>query len=181
MNVPGFSWVNIEEQAPHVRQLFFSSLIKDPQIDLNDFICSSQIVWSINSSCGMVVTRTISHNRQITENPYGLVPQSKIPEINKYISEVYNTAFFIPKLQLYWYPAIYLFFVLFGSILLSTWMKVKNGFLFCVPSVIQSIILALVSLNAADFRYQYGVYLIGMFSLGIVLLSINTRFSPKSV
>lgn len=128
----------------------------------------------------MVVTRTISHNRQITENPYGLIPLSKIPEVNKYLTEAYNTAFFIPKLQLYWYPAVYLIFIIAGSIMLSTWMKVKNGYLFCVPAVIQSIILALVSLNAADFRYQYGVYLIGIYCLGIILISINNHFDVKT-
>ena len=178
-SVPGFTWSRLAENSVEVRSLFFKLLLKEPQININNVICASQIVWNIRGSCGMVVTRTISHNRQITENPYGLIPQSKIPEANKYLTEVYNTAFFIPKLQLYWYPAIYLIFIIAGSIMLSSWMKVKNGYLFCVPAVIQSVILALVSLNAADFRYQYGVYLLGMYSLGIMLISINTRFSVK--
>lgn len=179
-SVPGFTWTRLAEHSEEVRSLFFKLLLKDPQININNVICASQIVWNIRGSCGMVVTRTISHNRQITENPYGLIPLSKIPEVNKYLTEAYNTAFFIPKLQLYWYPAVYLIFIIAGSIMLSTWMKVKNGYLFCVPAVIQSIILALVSLNAADFRYQYGVYLIGIYCLGIILISINNHFDVKT-
>lgn len=179
MGTQGFSWVRISENSKEANQLFFKLLLKEPSIDLQDLVCSSQIVWSINSSCGMVVTRTISHNRQITDNPYGLFPQSKIPTANEYLTNLYNTAFFISKLQFYWYPAIYLTVLIVGSILLSIWKKIKKGYLFCVPAIIQSIILALVSLNAGDFRYQYGVYLLGLFSLGLLIISINTRFEEK--
>ena len=110
-SVPGFSWIRLAENSSVVRSLFFKLLLKNLKSILRNVICASQIVWNIRGSCGMVVTRTISHNRQITENPYGLVPRSKIPEVNKYLTDLYNTAFFIPKLQLYWYPAIYLIIV----------------------------------------------------------------------
>ena len=178
-SVPGFSWIRLAENSSDVRSLFVKLFIKEPQINLqrSGLFFTNRLEYQ--GSCGMVVTRTISHNRQITENPYGLVPRSKIPEANKYLTDLYNTVFFIPKLQLYWYPAIYLIIVLASSGLLSIWKKIKKGYLFCVPVVIQSIVLALVSLNAADFRYQYGVYLLGLFSLGLILISINTRFAEK--
>ena len=50
---------------------------------------------------------------------------------------------------------------------------------FSVPAVIQSLMLALVSLNAADFRYQYGIYLLGLYSIGLLVIAVNSRFSKS--
>ena len=178
-SVPGFSWERLANHPTEVKSLFLKLLVKEPQIDLQDLVCSSQIVWAYKGSCGMVVTRTISHNRQITDNSYGLIPQPIIPQATIHLTNLYNTMFFIPRLQFYWYPVLYLLVLILGSVLFTSWKGIPYGYLFSVPAVIQSLVLALVSLNAADFRYQYAIYLLGLYSIGLLVIAVNSRFSKS--
>ena len=42
-SVPGFTWSRLAEHSVEVRRLFFILLLKDPQININNVICASQL------------------------------------------------------------------------------------------------------------------------------------------
>lgn len=162
-----------------IKNIFIGLAFKEPGVELQHLKCVSQPVWNIGGSCGVWLTNIISHNRLVAENSYGIRADSKFPSIKKYLMDVYMYLYNTQKLRFYWYPIIYLILAIIGSITLSFWYGKKKAILFAVPALIQSVILALFNVNATDFRYQYGVILIGLFSLGLIILAINQKFMAQ--
>jgi hypothetical protein len=174
--VPNFSYGKVAEYSSEVRRLFIKLAIKEPGIELKHIACVSQLVWKSYGSCGFWVSNIISENRLIAENPYGIREDSQFPQVKKWLLTQYDFLYRTVKFRFYWYPIYYLILVVLGSFSLMYWYGEKKSLLFTVPSVFQSLILALVNVSAFDFRYQYGVYLVGLFSLGLIILSINKHF-----
>ncbi len=179
-SVPGFSWGRLADHPTETRSLFLMLLAKEPMSTCRIWPAARRSSGRIKAPAEWWSPERSATTARSPIIPTGLVPQPVLPQANVYLTNLYNTVFFIPRLQFYWYPVIYLILVILGSILLSIWKGIRNGFLFCVPAVIQSLVLALVSLNAADFRYQYGVFLLGLFSLGLIAIAVNSRFSKKA-
>jgi hypothetical protein len=175
-HAPNFSYGKVAEYSTEVRQLFIKLAIKEPGIELNHIACVSQLVWKSYGSCGFWVSNIISENRLIGDNPYGIREDSQIPQVKKWLLSQYDFLYRTGKFRFYWYPIYYLILVVLGSFSLMFWYGEKKSLLFTIPSVFQSLILVLVNVSAYDFRYQYGVYLVGLFSLGLIILSINKHF-----
>jgi hypothetical protein len=78
---------------------------------------------------------------------------------------------------LLWKPAVYLYLLIFVVAVFAIRLRNWHGMLFALPAILQSGILFLVN-PAQDFRYQYPVYLIGLFS--VLLLFIRQPDSATS-
>ena len=154
---PGFSWERLANHPTEVKQAYSSSCwSKNHRSTCRIWSVHSQIVWAYKGSCGMVVTRTISHNRQITDNSYGLIPQPIIPQANHPPDKPIQHDVFYPQAAVLLVPGtLPACFDYLAPSSFTSWKRIQYGYLFSVPAVIQSLVLALVSLNAADFRYQY--------------------------
>ena len=66
-------------------------------------------------------------------------------------------------------PAFYLFLSIYCTGLLAFRRKNWKLILFLVPVVLQSLTLLLVNISQA-YRYQYGVVLVGLISIGFLFL-----------
>ena len=171
-----FSYEKVAEHSMKIKSLFVKLALEEPGVEFNHIACVSQLVWKSYGSCGFWVSNIISENRLIGENPYGILENSQLPQAKKWLLSAYDFFYRTVKFRFYWYPVYYLILVVLGSLTLMYWFGEKKSLLFAVPSVFQSFILALVNVSAHQFRYQYGVYLVGLFSLGVIILSINKHF-----
>jgi hypothetical protein len=70
-------------------------------------------------------------------------------------------------------PAIYLILGLYSTLFFALRKREARFNLFMLPAVINSLVLMVVNLSV-NFRYQYGVYLVGLFSIGLLILGLYT-------
>lgn len=165
----------------HSRHLgmFFQLALRNPGVELKHWLCSSGLVWRVCVEC-----TTLYHNieivngdvRWIEKNPYGVSEQSRLPWLTLPLAEwvVWSSTYGAGVL---WSAggALHVFLVIWGIVSLQrrswTW-----GVAVGVVPILQSLIMALVNISS-DFRYQYGVFLIALFSLGMLWMGKTARSS----
>lgn len=159
-----------ENHSRHL-SLFLQLALRNPRVELQHWICSSGLVWRVCLEC-----TTLYHNiemdnygnvRWINENPFGVKEQSLVPSLVKPLSRwvIWSSTH---GAGIFWSVggALYVFLVIWGITALQrrSWKwALQVG---AVP-VLQSLIMAVVNISS-DFRYQYGVFLIALFSLGLI-------------
>ena len=164
---PGYSEERNGKNAEKIRALFFRLLIKEPLVEINHQVCISSLVWEIPSRCKSVLFFPYDHS--IFEKT-SLLP-ALIPGFSKVLSALRDNV----QVNALVSPAIYLILGLYATFFFSLRKRDMRFNLFMVPAGINSLVLMVVNLSA-NFRYQYGVYLVGLFSIGLLILGL---FTPK--
>jgi hypothetical protein len=164
---PGYSEERNGENAEKLRTLFFRLLVKEPFVEINHQVCISSLVWEIPSRCKSVLF--FPYDLSIFEKT-SLLPEL-IPGFNKVLSSFRDDV----RVNALVSPAIYLILGLYATFFFSLRKRDLRFNLFMIPAGINSLVLMVVNLSA-NFRYQYGVYLVGLFSIGLLILGF---FTPK--
>ncbi len=128
---------------------------------LYDYRCRRSMEWIIYDPYGDVYNP--SHAEYwIDANPFGIVPDSKLPALREYISAWVSRTAHNPKLSwLIWRPALYLYLFLFVVFMIVLRTRCWKYLLMAAPVLIQSVLFTLIPL-APNFRYHYAVYLVSM-------------------
>jgi len=164
-------------QDKHLR-MFIDLALRDPMVEIKHMICSSSLVWRVcNDQCGYIghfIVDKRDHYQWVEPNPYGIVEASLLPGLVNPLAG-YVTATSTP-IWVYWVwsPAFYLYFGLFSVVLFALWQRSWKSTLIAVPILVQSAVM-LVATISTDFRYQYSVYLMGLFCFGLIILMIANR------
>ncbi len=165
------------------RKLALDLFLRDPAVDIQHTICSSELVWRfINNQCYMKSTHGFNswipgEVSWVLNNNVGLKDDSKIPElVQPYVDALRTFGFRDDFLVVYLRPAVYFYLGLFFALVLVIRNNDYRASLIVIPTIVQSLILFLVS-YAPAIRYQYSTYLVGMFLIGIIFLP---RLNPEN-
>ncbi|MAT43014.1 MAG: hypothetical protein CL609_11770 [Anaerolineaceae bacterium] len=161
-----------EKTLDQTTQLFFDTLKKDPWVNIRHQLCASELVWRLYPTT-YTFTNDFGHIGQtdeyiwISENEYGIREAPKLPDLNRVMMKYFfwsqdHTLVYV----LTWRPALYLYLSIISITMFAWKWHLKRFLLVAAPLILQSATLMLVNL-AQDFRYQYGVVLIGFFCLSL--------------
>jgi hypothetical protein len=159
--------------------------LKDPLVDLRHMACAGQLVWSLQSSCPDVIRTGIiplvghmdpETSFSILPNPMRFASASKIPGLirfaNTYLQIFSNNLIHYINFTM----PIYLYLTIYCTALLAVRKKDWRILLFAAIIIIQSITLLLINISQT-YRYQYGVFLVGLISIGFLFIPIQTNRS----
>jgi hypothetical protein len=163
------AWINQNPKVPYI--LALQLFMKDPWVDVQHTLQTSQYVWRLVSECdittapymlGWWVYPDLGSLVNITQN-------SQIPSVVPYFRNLVVYKAYRLKDILIWSPALYLYLGLFCVILFRLRRKDWKYLIIYIPSILQSLVIMAFTL-AVQFRYQYSVYLIAMWCLGLLFL-----------
>ena len=153
--------------------------LKDPSVDLRHMACAGQLVWRVGSSCPDLITNglfPLSDSEDPVESYkvyyLSFEADSRLPWLIRYANpylQVFSTGFLH---EIIFSPAIYLYVTIFCSTLLAVRKRRWTFMLFLAPALIQSIVLFLINVAPA-IRYQYGVVLVGLLSIGFLFVPVE--------
>jgi hypothetical protein len=166
----GYSDTRNAENSFAILKLFWSLAIREPLVEINHQKCVSSVVWALPSKCGLYWLNPKSQTSWIDTNSYQLQENSQLKSLLPFLSSLLIGMKSDPTSIVLISPSLYLFFLIFVLIFFSVKQHEKKIYLFGLPAIIQSFTILFISLSS-DFRYQYCVYLVGVFSIGLFLLS----------
>jgi len=173
---PNFDPQKTVQYSIELKELFFKLVLKEPLLEFKHITCVSNFIWSFEKSCDVRVSLIISQESSVSPNSFGITQESKIPIFRDWLLNIYQVLFIVDRFTIYWFPVIYLSLVVISSIMLHFWVIPKKAFLFAIPSLVQSMVLFVTNVSGNSYRYQYGVCLVGMLSIGLAIYAINLRF-----
>lgn len=163
------NWREINRNSYKIRKLYFDLLIRNPKVNISEFICRSSIIWRITQ----FPDGYTNYIPLLLENDYSPIynqpikgkdiPQqvlrmnTKLPLLQKQLSSIYKLSTF--GLKNIWRPAIYLYMIIWVSVILS--LRYKNWKYLCLsfPLIMHSLFLIL-TISSQNVRYQYPTILI---------------------
>jgi hypothetical protein len=172
-NAQGFSDARNEVNFKDIQKLEWQLALKEPGVEIAHQLCISAIVWEIPNHC---VNRTLlpaSVKDWVRTNQLNLKEDSLIPGLLPWLSGILLAIQKEPNLNGLLSPSIFLFQVVFISIFTAIKRHSPKIILFAIPALLQSAVLAVVNISD-NFRYQYGVVLIGLFSLGLLIYALTS-------
>lgn len=169
--VEGFSWDKVAANSSAIQKLSLDLAFRYPLTDIQHILCASSLVWEIPARCGELEgDPPYSETYWIADNPFGLEENSLLPgfssKLIRFIRIYRKADNWIPTRS----PAVLLYSFIFCTSILAIRRKSSATLLFLVPGIVQSIFMALVNLAGDQFRYQYPVYLLGLFALAFLFL-----------
>ena len=169
--VEGFTWDAVAKNSAGVRKTALSLALRHPLTEIKHTLCSSSLVWEVPGRCGELEgDPPYSETNWIAENTLGLHAESLLPDFSiiliRSIRQFRKSDLSIPFRS----PAISLYLLIFCVGILAYRKRSGKYLLILLPGMIQSMIMVLVNLAGDQFRYQYPVYLLGLFALGFLFL-----------
>jgi hypothetical protein len=165
--------LRIKKSIFEIRRLFLKLVIKEPWIEIQHQACVSSIIWEIPHQCVVVSYLPFSSSSWTHSALKELKENSQLPSLAPRLTGglllIERNEFF----RLLITPAVYLLFGVFCTFFSAFRLKRIELPLFAFPGIIQTIVIILASVSS-EFRYQYGIILIGQFSLGLLVLSLCT-------
>ena len=161
------------------RRLTINLFIRDPIVDIEHLLCAGEMAWRFeHNRCYMKSTHGFyswfeGNTGWIGENDFGLNQDSKFADlVQPYADYLRNFGFLDEMLVFFLKPAFYFYLsiLLIGVVYIRSknWKIVLIG----VPVIFQTLLLLLINF-APVFRYFYGTYLVGLFSIGLAFLPVN--------
>jgi hypothetical protein len=174
---PNYPGLSTTVQGPAIRKLFITLAIKEPLVELNHLKCISSIVWRSPGFCGANTLLPAGRTLWIIGVPVKYFSEnSLIPSLQKPLSAFLVALRVNPSFTLFVSPGVYLSFGIFATVIFSIRRKNWKGLLFILPIVIQSVTFVLIN-TSDNFRYHYGVYLVGLFGIGLLILALEVSSS----
>lgn len=164
-------------------QIFLDLLVRDPKMELTHWKCVSSFVWQVlDSKTGhlMIYRDDNGKVRWVETNPFGIQESSRISRMVEPFFRFLKWSDESPRMYWFWGPAIYLYLTLFMVAVLALRARSLKVLLVGVPAAVQSLVLMVVAI-APDFRYQYSVYLMGLFSLALLWMPIERQAERENL
>ena len=172
-HAPSFSEPRFAQESGTILRLFLLLAAKEPDVEARHFVCVSSLIWELPSRCKLNIEPLPSGEiRWITHNQLGLQEQSLLPTMVHPLTLLDWRISQAPFDILFYTPALFLYLAFYCTSLFALRKKNWKGMLFLAPALIQSSVMMVVNVSR-DFRYQYGVYLIGLISLGLLVLAFT--------
>jgi hypothetical protein len=170
MHSPNYPGLSTTVQGPAIQKLFIDLAIKEPFVELNHLKCVSSIVWRSPGYCGANTLLPYNSTLWIDLGKKENIENSLIPAFQQPFSNFLIDLRTKPSLTLLNSPAVYLWFGIYATVIFSFRRKNWKGILYILPIVVQSAVYILI--NVSDqFRYHYAAYLVGLFGVGLLILS----------
>ncbi len=170
---PAYSEPRFTEKATDIRKLFMGLAFKEPGVEFRHMVCVSSLIWELPNHCALKQEKIA--NRQptwIEPNDLGLKEKSLLPVLAAPLTMIKDFASRQPWDLFFYTPAVFLFLGLYCTVFFAYRAKQSRYLLYFLPAAVQSAIMLLINVSR-DFRYQYGVYLVGLFSLGLLILALT--------
>jgi len=160
-------------QRESVLQKGINLISRSPNLMYYYYTCRRSFSWIVWDPYGFI--DNTSHTRYLVDpNPYGIIPDSKLPFVRERVSEfVFWTSSDNRISWLVWRPALYLYLFIFVIAVQALKRQDLRLFLTSAPLVLQAIGFTIL-FTAPNFRLQYAVYL-------AALLFWPLLFAPKFV
>ncbi len=167
-----FDWNLLLESNPDLPQIFWTTLKRNPSVNLSHIVCSSSIVWRITKpkKVQMVTYMIFVQGKKISSipiNELGLRSRPILPRLQTWLYENYLTPTHTP---FYWRPAFYLYLGIFLTVILSLRLRSWRFVLFLAPVFLQSVTMCIINISQ-EVRYQYAAYLLALFALSFIFIS----------
>lgn len=176
--IPEFNGELFAANSPKNLHIFLDLLVRDPGVELRHWKCVSGFVWRIfdplKTGHLMIYRDEDAKVRWVEPNPFGIHEASKLPGMVEPLFRVLQWSDGWPRMSWIWGPAPYLYLTLFAVCIFALRRRSLTALLAGVPATIQSLVLMVVAI-APDFRYQYPVYLMGLFSLALLWMPIKNQ------
>jgi hypothetical protein len=176
---PQFDRQTYLENFPGNLRLTVNLFLRAPLVDVRQQLCASEMNWVFcDNRCSLKSLHafndvTPGEESWILPNDYGLAESSKLPGlVTPLVGILANLGFFSGQTGALLKPALYFYLAL--VLIITACLRRRDGRLavLLLPVLLQTGILAVI-IFAPSFRYQYGICLIGLFSLAL-------PFLPKS-
>jgi hypothetical protein len=153
-----------------------------PKLFLFYFRCGRSTSWIIWDPQGHIYN-TSNVDDPVKLNPYGIVPDSKLPGLRTIITDwVLKTAWDTNLSWFTWRPAIFLYIFLFIVAIQAIKHKTFRLLIPGLPALIQVLTLSVISINP-EFRYYYSIYLVSLLYWPILFArgrkGVDTVFGVK--
>lgn len=175
--------LNKPQALAHVKDMFLISLrlfLQNPTVDFNHTFCAGSLVYRVLAPFdGYFYAAALSPQEgglatYIDPNEFGFKQTPIFPKINAWYIQMLEDSRNGNLSWLIWRPALYLYtYLFFGCILMVRARSLRVG-LYLIPGLIQSATLFLVNIGQS-FRYQYGIYLLGIFSITLLFLQLARK------
>ncbi|GAP07636.1 MAG TPA: hypothetical protein DEQ80_02150 [Anaerolinea thermolimosa] len=173
--IPEFNGELFAANSSKNLKIFLDLLVRDPGVELRHWQCVSGFVWRIfdplKTTHLMIYRDEDAKVRWVETNPFGIHEASKLPGMVEPLFRFLRWSDGWPRMSWIWGPALYLYLTLFAVCVFALRRRTFTALLAGVPATIQSLVLMVVAI-APDFRYQYPVYLMGLFSLALLWMPV---------
>jgi hypothetical protein len=158
--------------ATEIFPLMVSLILKEPAIEIKHQVCAGAIIWEVPNRCGILIDEPASPGVWINKYIPYFNENSRIPSLSLVLSELFLKFRFDTVVSILISPAIYFYLGLFCILIAAIRLRTLKIVLFYIPAAFQTFLLLIFN-QAPELRYQYGVILIGLFSIGILLYSLT--------
>jgi hypothetical protein len=150
--------------------------IAHPGILVQHLFCANSVVWSVSQPNWPYVT---TYPTGIYANNLGLGTSSMWPWMNQILNAYASFTTLRQNLWWAWRPALYLYVALFCVVIAAIRLRMPRMLLVALPVVLNSLVLLVLS-PAADFRFQYSVYMIALIAPALLFASPNAQASANN-
>lgn len=165
----------LERTPGKLSSLSWALLQWRPYVTFRHILCKSTLIWRLTrpkDSYYYTIHLSMPDGRvapTIDPNHLGLEPATIFPRWTALVARWVLLSHDSGWSWLVWRPAIYLYLALAGALLASRRYRSRKHLLTVLPIFLHTLVLGLV-IPAQDFRYQYPVYLVGLFvGVGAIL------------
>lgn len=157
-------------------RLTVNLFLRDPLVDLRQQLCASEMNWVFcGNRCSLKSLHafndvTLGQESWVLSNEHGLEEGSLLPGlVTPLVSVLAKLGFFSGQTGALLKPALHFYLAL--VLLIAACLRRRDGRLavLLLPLLLQTGILAVI-IFAPSFRYQYGICLMGLFSLALPFL-----------
>jgi hypothetical protein len=170
---PAYSEPRFTEKAAEIRKLFMGLAFKEPDVELRHMVCVSSLIWELPNHCALKQEKLANWQPTwIEPNDLGLKENSLLPVLATPLTMIKDFTSRQPWDLFFYTPAVFLYLGLYCTAIFAYRAKQTRYLLYFLPAAVQSAVMLLINVSR-DFRYQYGVYLMGLFSLGLLILALS--------
>ena len=170
---PAYSELRFTEKATDIRKLFMGLAFKEPGVEFRHMVCVSSLIWELPNHCALKQEKLATWQPTwIEPNDLGLKENSLLPVLATPLTMIKDFTSRQPWDLFFYTPAVFLYLGLYCTAIFAYRAKQSRYLLYFLPAAVQSAVMLLINVSR-DFRYQYGVYLVGLFSLGLLILALS--------
>jgi hypothetical protein len=175
----GFSYDAVDEQLPELVKIYFSLMMRRPDVSFEHWKSSSRLVWQVRWSPVYLAAVFFRDHRAMRYDPamLGTPPETWIFEpsyVDRPLPPCIERSCDVNYHWLTWRPAMYMYLFFAGCVMAG--IRSRNGkyLLVALPIFVQGSIMSITSISP-DFRYHWGVYMTGILLSGYLLFAIPRR------
>lgn len=164
----------IDAHLNEINALALRLFLQNPMVDIRHASCAGSLVTRVLQPAEtylytVPIRRVDGAVHYVAPNGLGVTQASLLPGMAEKLTDLLDWTNTRSLLWFWWRPALYLYlFLLCGVVFMLRQRSWRPG-LFLVGGVVQSGVLFLATI-AQDFRYQYPVYLLGLFAVALLFL-----------